>query len=86
MYALYALIVKAWTIHFCWGHLYFGSIVNFTIIVGRELRFGWAIVVKSEKDSFNIYFDIESACAVILLGGIIPFEVKACKFVSFPIL
>ena len=51
--------------------------MNFQMLVGRELKFGWALVVKSEKVSFNISFDIEAACAVIVLGGMIPFQVNA---------
>ena len=63
--------------------MYFGSIVNFTMLVERELIFGWDIVVKSEKKYFNISFDIKAECAVIVLGGIIPFQVKACNFFPF---
>ena len=53
------------------------------MLVGLELRFGWALVVKSEKEYFNISFDIEAAYAVILLGGIIPFQVNALKLIPF---
>ena len=52
------------------------------MLVGRELRFGWDLVVKLEKDFFNISFDFKASCAVIVLGRIIPFQVNACKFVS----
>ena len=47
------------------------------MLVERELIFGWDIVVKLEKESFNISFNIKAEFAVIVLGGIIPFQVKA---------
>ena len=59
--------------------------MNLTMLVGQELRFGWALVVKSENYSFDVSLDCEAACAVIVIGGIIPLQVNACKFVSFPI-
>ena len=77
MDAFYAFIIKACTIHFLWGHLYFGSMANFMMLVGREMVFGWCLVVKLEKDYFNISFDFGAACAVIVLGGIIKFQVNA---------
>ena len=47
------------------------------MLVGRDLKFGWDIVVKSGKEYFNISFDIKATCAVIVLGGIITFQVNA---------
>ena len=47
------------------------------MLVGRDLIFVWALVVESYKYYFNIYFDCEAAYVVIVLGGMIPFQVNA---------
>ena len=80
-----ARIVETRASNFFWGFLRLCSIVNFTMFVGRELRFGWAIVAKYCKDYFNVTFYWEAAGAVYVRGCIIPFQFNSWK-ISFPIL
>ena len=47
--------IKTRASYFFWGLLYFVSMVNFTMFVGRYLRFGREIVAKSGKYYFNVY-------------------------------
>ena len=51
--------------------------MNFMMFVGRELRFDPALVAKSDKDYLNISLYLEAAYAVIVRGGIVPFQVNA---------
>ena len=59
--------------------------MNFTIFVGQDLRFGRALVAKYGKDSFSVTYYGEAECAFFVLGGIVSFQINACKFISFPI-
>ena len=49
------------------------------------MRFVRAIVEKLDKDYFNVSLNREAEGAVIMIGGIVLFQVNAWKFVSLPI-
>ena len=51
-----AISIETSTICLLWVQLYFGSIVNVLVIVGRDLKLGWALVSKAENSLLNVAF------------------------------
>ncbi len=65
--------------------LLFCTVDDLAMLVRRVLRLGRGDVSFSKEQVANLVVHGEAARTVAVPGGIVPFDVDACKFLTFPV-